>query len=90
MLCIAVGIVMRYKINSPDLLGYVSSLTRDSAHFEQFSVGSTLSELKRATLLQDVRVYIADVKPHMPVGRVAFSTGLTSGMPHGRLQETRH
>lgn len=89
IMCSIASIIMRTKTVSHDVLGYVSSLTRNSSYFEHCQAGSTLDGLERAHALQDTKVYIADVQPHMKIGRIALSTGITDGMPHGRLSKER-
>lgn len=89
MVCTVASIIMQSKTKAPDILGYVSTLTRDNVYFEHCQAGSTLDGASRARALQDLIVYVADVRPHMKVGRIALSTGRTGGMPHGRLDDNR-
>jgi hypothetical protein len=64
---------LRALINTPDILGFASSLTRDNAYFPLQSSGSALGGAERARLMKDVRVHITDVLPSEPTGYVAFT-----------------
>lgn len=59
----------------PNVLGYVSSLTRDSACMARVVPpgGSTLDGAERARLLGDVRARLVDARPGEPVGRIVFA-----------------
>ncbi|KAH8703167.1 hypothetical protein BGW36DRAFT_457502 [Talaromyces proteolyticus] len=61
--CIATFVIAS-KILTPDILGYVSSLTRDKPQFKSFKIPSTLNGWKRAQLLGDVFIRFGDVDPH--------------------------
>ncbi|KAL2811248.1 hypothetical protein BJX63DRAFT_433540 [Aspergillus granulosus] len=75
-LCAFTGIFLRGITRAPDILGYVSSLTRGNPHVPLPAgvgdSGTTVSGLDRARLLRDMRVQIADVEGGKDVGRVAF------------------
>ena len=62
-------------IRAPNVLGFVSSLTRDSPYLAPIVPpgGSMLDGAERARVLGDVRVRLVDVKPEEPVGRIAFA-----------------
>ncbi|KAF3022634.1 hypothetical protein E8E14_013960 [Neopestalotiopsis sp. 37M] len=64
---------LRALINTPDILGFASSLTRDNAYFPLQSSGSALGGAERARLMKDVRVQITDVLPFEPTGYIAFT-----------------
>ncbi|KAL4908310.1 hypothetical protein BDW74DRAFT_99448 [Aspergillus multicolor] len=66
------GLLLRSITIAPDILGYVSSLTRDNLHVPLPVGGSTLSGEDRARLLRDVQVQLADVEVHRTFGRVAL------------------
>lgn len=73
LVCTLASLLLRLITIAPDILGYVSSLTRDSPYFETLqSGGSVLSGEERARKLRDVKVQIADVNPEAKVGHVAF------------------
>lgn len=67
------GVVLdKLVLRAPDIMGYVSSSTRDNAFFPLPMSGSTLGGTERARLLGGVRVRIADVRPGEDVGYIAF------------------
>ncbi|KAL4922418.1 hypothetical protein BDW62DRAFT_197093 [Aspergillus aurantiobrunneus] len=66
------GLLMRSVTVAPDILGSVSSLTRDNPHFPLPAGGSTLSGLERARRLRDLRVQIADVGKDGEAGHIAL------------------
>ena len=60
-------------ITGPEILGRISTLTRDSVQFPRSAgIGSALDGWQRARALQHVNVQLADIAPHSPVGRIAF------------------
>ncbi|KAF6840321.1 hypothetical protein CMUS01_03975 [Colletotrichum musicola] len=67
------GLVLRFLIRGPDILGFASSLTRDN-RFVPVKGGSALDGADRAKSLREMRVRIADVQPQESCGYVAFST----------------
>ena len=85
---VALGVVTR----APNVLGFVSSLTRDSPFFAGVvpEGGSGMGGGERARVLGDVRVRLADVRAGEAVGRVAF-VGIEggSGEGMGRLRKGR-
>ncbi|KAF6811760.1 hypothetical protein CMUS01_13199 [Colletotrichum musicola] len=66
------GLVLRYLIRGPDILGYASALTRDN-QFASISGGSHLDGAERARSLRSVRVQLADVKPEESCGYIALN-----------------
>lgn len=52
---------LRKRILTPDIFGYVSSLTRDNPMIDLPAGGSTLNGLDRARMMKGVKVKIADV-----------------------------
>jgi hypothetical protein len=60
-LAAVVGVVARFFLVAPEVLGFVSSVTRDNPYVRVPGGGSTLDGLERARLLRDVRVRIGDV-----------------------------
>jgi hypothetical protein len=63
LLCGSLSMIFKYGINSPDVLGYVSSMTRDNPNFEQIPDGDRLDGLERARVLRHLKVQIVYVKP---------------------------
>lgn len=68
-----VNILLRIWTHSPDFLGSVSALTRDSAFIQTLTPASTLDGSDRTRLLRDTWVMIQDVQPDDKVGRIALS-----------------
>jgi hypothetical protein len=66
------GLVLLGLVKGPDVLGFVSSMTRDNPHTSLQEVGSGLDGPERARMLRDMRVQLADVRPLDEVGYVAF------------------
>lgn len=66
------GLFLKSIIVAPDILGFVSSLTRDNPHVHLPSGGSALSGEDRAKMLRDLPVQLADVEEHRDFGRIAL------------------
>lgn len=71
--CAVANIALRTRIRAPDILGAISTLTRDTPFVDALPGGSTLDGASRAKLLKDKWVRLQDVKPEDSVGRIAFS-----------------
>lgn len=52
---------LRLNTIAPDVLGYVSSLTRDNPRFMSLTEGSTMDGISRSRMLRDVKVKIGGV-----------------------------
>ncbi|KAH7129016.1 hypothetical protein EDB81DRAFT_764164 [Dactylonectria macrodidyma] len=65
------GLAMRVLIHGPDILGFPSSITRDSPYMPLLSGGSGLSGPERAKMLRHIRVQLTDVRPDDDIGYVA-------------------
>ncbi|KAK8240512.1 hypothetical protein HDK90DRAFT_186773 [Phyllosticta capitalensis] len=87
--CTVVTIVLQSRIRAPDILGSVSTLTRDSPYVAAPPGGSGLESTERARLLRDMWVRIQDVRPGDDVGKIAFSDdkGLGARLKWDRLYE---
>ena len=81
----AVGAVLNRRTDGPDILGYVSTMTRDSPYVTIPEGGSALDGTDRARLLQELKVQIRDVRPHDGVGYWAFAShqGKDDARPEG-------
>jgi hypothetical protein len=69
------AVILRLQCQTPDLLGYVSSLTRDSEFFKWqggAGGGSVLDGAERARILKKDRVRLVDVGRGEEVGRIAL------------------
>jgi hypothetical protein len=69
-----ISLIMRYRCHAPTLLGYVSSLTRDSAHFDngEMTGNSAESGTQTTKRLRNLRVMVGDTKAGEDVGKIAF------------------
>lgn len=74
-LATVVATILRWRCSAPQLLGYVSSLVRDSTHFAEAGLrgNSTESGPEIAARLSGVRVRIADIKADEAVGKITFA-----------------
>ncbi|KAI9705955.1 MAG: hypothetical protein M1836_005361 [Candelina mexicana] len=89
-ICAIVGLVLKEMTRAPDILGYVSTMTRDNVHTAVSSGGNTLDGIERARYLSDMRVQLADARPADDVGHIVLrsvNNGNESRM--GRLDKRR-
>jgi hypothetical protein len=74
----AISIYLQYHMFTPDILGYVSSLTTENTYVPISGVppgsGSSLDGLHRAKLLKDMKVQIRDVQPGEQLGKFALTS----------------
>lgn len=66
------SVVFRSLTLAPDILGYVSSFTRDNPYLEP-NGASHFDGLERARSLQSLRITIGDVNPGSDVGHIALT-----------------
>jgi hypothetical protein len=68
------SLIMHQRCQAPPILGFVSSLVRDSKFFDdsQTQGNSTENVTKKTKRLAKMKVMIADVKSGEEVGRIAF------------------
>jgi hypothetical protein len=79
-LCAVAGFFLKYAATAPDILGYVSTLTRDNPFTPMVPEGGNdLSGLERARLLSDLPVQIGDVNWEEDKGHIAFRSVGTAG-----------
>jgi hypothetical protein len=85
------AIFFKMRSRSPDILGYVSTLTRDNPYMGLPAGGSALSGSERARILRDQKVMLVDVRDGEEVGRIAFAAvndgGRKKELKTGRLYE---
>jgi hypothetical protein len=82
------GVILDHISIGPDILGYASSLTRDSPYVRLPRGGSTLGGFERARLLRSMEVRLGDVRSESDEGYVVFgSDGLTGRMMKGRYYD---
>ena len=63
LLCGLSGAIVKYMMRRPNILGYVSTITRDNPYIDLPSQGRTLDSLERAKLLIGLKVKLKDVAP---------------------------
>ncbi|KAL9097207.1 MAG: hypothetical protein Q9165_000634 [Trypethelium subeluteriae] len=68
-----VGSVLKALCRSPEMMGYVASMTYDNPFMKLPPGGSALGAMERARLLRRVRVRVGDVEKNNDVGHVAFA-----------------
>lgn len=69
-----IGMMMSCHTLAPDILGSVSSHTRDNSHMWIPTGGSALGGLERTRLLFDMRVRLQDVKAEEAVGHISLAS----------------
>lgn len=77
------GLVLGFFIRGPDVLGFVSSFTRDNPHTPLPSGGSALSGAERSRLLRGLRVQLGDVRATEDDGYIAFRALSSNTKPSG-------
>ncbi|KAF2994783.1 hypothetical protein E8E13_000190 [Curvularia kusanoi] len=72
MLLLGIASIMLQCLNTvPDILGYVSTLTRDNPYVELPTNASVLGGPERTRLLRNLRIQLTDVQPYADIGRLA-------------------
>ena len=79
LLCGLCGAVVKHMTHGPNILGYVSTMTRDNPYIDLPSGGCTLDGLERARLLKDLKVKMQDVASEDAVGHIAFGSAEAFG-----------
>lgn len=69
-----VGFILRFFIHGPDVLGFVSSMTRDNPYTPLHRGGSGLNGPDRARRLRHLRVQLADLQPQNDIGYIGLRT----------------
>ena len=88
LVCGIFGAIVKDRTRGPQVLGYVSTMTRDNPYINLPSGGCNLDGLERARLLKGWRVILRDVAPDHDVGHIALSDAISSDVDrlvHGRL-----
>jgi hypothetical protein len=80
-----VALVLKHKTLSPEMFGFVTSMTYENPWLKVPHGGTTLDAMERARLLKDVEVHVADVCGQDNVGHIAFA----AGVPMRRLERDR-
>jgi hypothetical protein len=71
------AVIIKYNTMVPDILGSVSTLTRDNPHTPVPYDGSTLDGVEFARHVIHMPVRFVDVQPNAQVGKIALSTMVT-------------
>jgi len=88
-ICAIAGLVLKHRLRGPDILGFVSSMTRDNQYTPLHPGGSTLDGLERARLLRNVPVRLEDVNWSEDIGRIALTFTDGEAKSASRLRENR-
>ncbi|KAL9632816.1 MAG: hypothetical protein Q9164_005082 [Protoblastenia rupestris] len=72
--CAITGLVLKYTATAPDILGYISTMTRDNRYTKVSNGGNTLDGIDRARHLAQMRVQLADVSSDQPYGHMVFKS----------------
>ena len=88
--CAITGLVLKYTATAPDILGYISTMTRDNKYTKVPNGGNALDGLDRARHLAQMRVQLADVSSDQPYGHMVFkSVKSKEECEKGRLRRRR-
>jgi hypothetical protein len=80
------ALVLKHRTLSPEMFGFVTSMTYENPWVKVPDGGTTLDAMERARLLKDVDVYVADVRGEENVGHIAFAAGVPlRKLERGRL-----
>ena len=71
-ICAIVGLALKELTLAPDILGYVSTMTRDNIHTAVPNGGNTMDGVERARYLSNLRVQLVDARPGDDVGHVVL------------------
>lgn len=78
LVCSVLSAWLKYKINTPDILGYVSSMTLENSHATppglEAGSASGLDGLDRTRLFKNFRVRLGDIRSDAEVGKIALAT----------------
>ncbi|KAJ5918344.1 hypothetical protein N7454_010719 [Penicillium verhagenii] len=88
-LCAVFGLFLKFQIFAPNILGFVSSMTRDNPHTYLPSGGSSLSGAERAKLLRDLPVQILDVDGQNDTGYIVLGSTTERKLAYQRLNKQR-
>tara|TARA_R110002003_G_scaffold288_15_gene18466 strand:- start:22791 stop:24353 length:1563 start_codon:yes stop_codon:yes gene_type:complete len=81
-----VALFLKHRTLSPEMFGFVTSMTYENPWIKVPEGGTTLDAMERARLLKDVEVHVADVCGDESVGHIAFAAGVPlRKLERGRL-----
>jgi hypothetical protein len=75
----AASITLQCLNTVPDILGYVSTITRDNPYVELPANASVVDGPERTRLLRDLRIQLTDVQPGADVGHLAVCSVAQGG-----------
>ncbi|GIK06734.1 hypothetical protein Aspvir_002384 [Aspergillus viridinutans] len=87
--CAVAALSLKSMTIAPDILGYVSSMTRENPHIPLPPGGSSYSGPERARLLRDLKVQILDVQGYNDTGHIALASRDTVDMMGQKLNRRR-
>jgi hypothetical protein len=80
------SLVLKWKTLSPEMFGFVTSMTYENRYVKIPEGGSMLNGMERARLLKDVEFCVGDVQGSNNVGHIAFAAGVPlRKLERGRL-----
>ena len=88
-ICAIAGLIIKRACTIPDILGYISTMTRDNPYLPLPEGGNTLDGLERARLLYDLQVQVADVRWESDIGHLALKT-VDSTLGLGKVEKNRY
>ena len=88
-ICALAGLIIKRACTIPDILGYISTMTRDNPYVPLPEGGNTLDGLERARLLYDLQVQVADVRWESDIGHLALKT-VNSALGLGKVEKNRY
>ncbi|RLL99597.1 hypothetical protein CFD26_105961 [Aspergillus turcosus] len=88
-LCAVAALSLKSITIAPDILGYVSSMTRENPYTPLPPGGSSYSGPDRARLLRDLKVQILDVQGYNDTGHIALASRVTVDMIGQKLNRRR-
>ena len=89
-ICAIAGLILKYTATAPDILGYVSTMTRDNPHMVLPPGGHTLDGLERARYLSKMEVQLADIAWDKVEGHIAFTNMDTKAdLTKGKLSKKK-
>ena len=72
VICAITSMILSKITKAPDVLGYVSTMTRDNEYVRVPEGGSTLDGMQRARYLAHMKVQLADMRPEDEAGLIAL------------------
>jgi hypothetical protein len=75
LMAVACGVVLNRMVVAPEILGFMSALTRDNPHVRIPGGGTAMSGIQRSRLLKDVRIRLGDIREERDeVGYIAITS----------------